>query len=470
MRKKANRQKDNRHSQLLNILIQKKHLVLLCLLFEVFNNAQTAQPKSLRQDLDKNTCASTNHSARIPFKSAGDLDGQGDVIGQSVTCTMKKFRIPGGQLAVSRNGKIVYSGAYGFSDLNCRTPVETNSIFRIASLSKIITATAVMKLVEQGKLSPEQRAFTLLPEMLPHSFDQRLLDITVSDLLNMTAGWDLKKRGEVLFVPRAKKIADHTDSLMPPPLESVCHHELAGRLDWDPGSHFSYSNLAYALLGRIISKVSGTSYLDFCRTELFVPLEIVNIFPAGRRISDRLQQEVIYYPEEPGKCKKSMFTQDFAVKMPAPYGRIDIERYTSSFGWAGNAEAILKFIDAAFCTNAKLENSKAPDCKAPASPRRLLNSTSVAQMLARTRACNWIHSAGYVASACDISNDYSRGKATIFKDGTLSGTRTFLICYPDGISCCALFNARPRYTRKDPFRAEMMKVFAKVDQIYRASH
>lgn len=404
-----------------------------------------------------NTPESVRTNADVP---AGEQIREVDRLFSSA---MKRWQIPGGELAISRNGKLLYACGYGYADLRLKTTVQAESIFRIGSVSKCITAVAVMKLIEDGKLKLTDRVFSLLPEMLPppeKEFDQGLQDITVADLLNMTAGWDLKKSGEALFMPRLKKIAKKYGTLIPPEFQTICRYELSRKLDWSPGSHFSYSNLSYALLGQIVTKVSGESYADYCQNHLFAPLSLKDIRPAGRRLSQRLESEVNYYPENPHTLKASIFSQDLGERLPAPYGQIDIERYTASFGWAANAQSILRFASAVFGSGAAAADIVLP----VGSIKRLLTQASIAQMFSRPPARQWLHSASYVASACELSTDFHRGSATLFKDGTLSGTRAFLICYADGTSCCALFNARPRYKHGDPFMKDIRSIFDKIER------
>lgn len=366
---------------------------------------------------------------------------------ERIQAAMQKWQIPGGQLAIARNGNVVYAHAFGYADLDTKTPAQPDSLFRIASLSKCITSIAIMKLVEDGKLKLSDKVFQLLPNMVPvkseksKGTDPRLLDLTVKDLLDMAPGWDRKKRGEPLLMPKLKSIAYKCETLTPPPLETICQHELRKKFEWTPGTHYSYSNLSYALLGQLISNTVDEDYPDYCQNHLFKPLLLPNIQSAGRLPTQRLSGEVKYYPSKISSKKKSIFTVDLDKKLPAPYGQVDIERYTSSFGWVSDASSILKFLHAAIHDSS------------------ILKPESVSQLLTRPSAVDWAKSKNYVAGAFLVSSNFAEGKADLFKDGTLPGTRAFLISYPDGTSCCALFNARPEPTKSDPFRAEIISVF-----------
>ncbi|MBK7445334.1 MAG: beta-lactamase family protein [Ignavibacteria bacterium] len=80
---------------------------------------------------------------------------------------MKKYKIPGGQLSVMKNGKIVYSRAFGYSDLKKSIPVKTTDLMRIASNSKPITGVAILKLIEEGRLKYDDKAFDILSNLTP---------------------------------------------------------------------------------------------------------------------------------------------------------------------------------------------------------------------------------------------------------------------------------------------------------------
>ncbi len=403
----------------------------------------------------------------VPDSLAEDID-------KRISCAMKKWQIPGAQVAITRNDKTIFSHAYGYANLESRSPVHTDSTFRIASISKLITAVAIMRLVQDGKLNLNDKVFSLLPQLLPGegNIDPRIKQISVQDLLNMSPGWNHKKRGESLFLPGLKKIANNRDTLCPPDLRTICQFELAKPLDWSPSTHFSYSNFAYALLGEIVAKQSAEPYVDFCTKKLFEPLSIKDIYPAARLESKRQTNEVTYYAEKFHKPVQSIFSMDVEKKLPAPYCVIDIERYTSSFGWVTSAESLLHFADKSIGYTSKFdasnhagENDSSPgSASANAQPiERVLTSDSLAKMFSRPQLSDWSKSSKYVAASCTLSSTWNTGKADIFKDGTINGSRAFLICHHDGISCCALFNARTKYKRGDPFMTEIMKILNDAD-------
>jgi len=111
---------------------------------------------------------------------------------------MKKFlqdhKVPGGSLAIVRDGKVVYARGFGLADREKKTPVQPESLFRIASISKPITAVAVLKLVEEGRLKTSDKILDIL-KYEPHfegdaKFDERWNDVTIAQCLAHTGGWD----------------------------------------------------------------------------------------------------------------------------------------------------------------------------------------------------------------------------------------------------------------------------------------
>src|SRR6187455_122741 len=109
-----------------------------------------------------------------------------------------KLKTPGGALAVVKDGRLVYAKGFGLGDVVNKAPVEPTSLFRIASLSKPITAVAVLRLAQEGKLDLDAKAFALLDLKAPEgsSVDPRLAVITIRQLLQHTGGWNREKSSD----------------------------------------------------------------------------------------------------------------------------------------------------------------------------------------------------------------------------------------------------------------------------------
>src|SRR6188472_4201178 len=102
---------------------------------------------------------------------------------------MRKYSIPGGAVAVLRDGKLIYARGFGYADVASGTPVQPDALFRIASMSKPITGVAIMKLVEEGKLQLDDRVAPFIAHLTPApgaTVDPRWDEITIRQLLDHT--------------------------------------------------------------------------------------------------------------------------------------------------------------------------------------------------------------------------------------------------------------------------------------------
>ena len=163
---------------------------------------------------------------------------------------------PGASLAVIKDGRVVYGKAYGLADVDNNVPASTSTNYRLASVTKQFTATAILKLVEQGKLSLEDRLTDVLP-----GFPNYGHEVRIRHLLNHTSGLvDYED-----FVPDSQTVQVHDADVL----------KLLSRIDsayFPAGTKFRYSNSGYALLALIVEAVSGNSFAAFLKENIFDPL------------------------------------------------------------------------------------------------------------------------------------------------------------------------------------------------------
>ncbi len=162
-----------------------------------------------------------------------------------------KYDIPGGALAVARNGEILTSRGFG--------NVKPESELPIASCTKVITRAAVMLLVKEGRLRLDQPAWGTVAERLPPHRDPRLDRVTILQLLDHSGGWD---RG----LTKVDVVAASLKA--PEPWRAVA----AVPLSFDPGSRRRYSNAGALLLGAIVERASGQPFERFVKTRIREPL------------------------------------------------------------------------------------------------------------------------------------------------------------------------------------------------------
>ena len=168
---------------------------------------------------------------------------------------MKAQQIPGVALAVVKDGKIVLARGYGFANVEHQVPVKAETIFQSGSTGKQFTATAVMMLVEEGKLSLEDKITKYFPDA-PESWR----NITIRHLLTHTSGM-------TDYPPDFDMRRDYTEDDLLQRIKTI-------PLAFQPGEKWSYSNLAYVTLGILIHKVSGKFYGDYLQERIFKPLEM----------------------------------------------------------------------------------------------------------------------------------------------------------------------------------------------------
>lgn len=176
-------------------------------------------------------------------------------IDQYVKSEMKRQKIPGISLAVLRGGKIRILKSYGLANIEHNVPVKPETVFQSGSIGKQFTAAAVMLLVQDGKLSLDEKLATYLPNA-PASWQK----ITVRNLLNHTSG--MGNFGDEVDLRRDYTEDQYFDLVTKTPLK------------FEPGTSWDYSNLGYVTLGILIHKISGKLYGDFLQERIFGPLKM----------------------------------------------------------------------------------------------------------------------------------------------------------------------------------------------------
>ncbi|HEU4930705.1 MAG TPA: serine hydrolase domain-containing protein, partial [Pyrinomonadaceae bacterium] len=164
-------------------------------------------------------------------------------------------KIPGVSLAVLRKGKIVLLKSYGLANVEHQVPVKPETIFQSGSIGKQFTAAAVMILVQENKLSLDDRVSKYFPD-LPATWK----DITVWHLLTHTSGL-----GD--YPPEIDLKRDYTEDQFLAAFKKA-------PLDFEPGTSWNYSNVGYVTLGILIGKITGKFYGDFVKERLFRPLDM----------------------------------------------------------------------------------------------------------------------------------------------------------------------------------------------------
>ncbi len=208
---------------------------------------------------------------------------------------MKKNQVPGGSVAITRNGKLIYARGFGFADLEKQIPVEPNNLFRIASLGKMITAMGILHLADEGKLKITDKVCETLTytPYVKHgeTLDPRLNKITIEDLLHHRGGWDSNsefKNGNIAKTLGIKYAYP----------KDIVRFVMGRKLDYDPGSKMVYFNPGYNILGRIIEEVSGDTYDNYIKRNVLECVGITDMQMARTEEKDLAAKEVKYYSFE----------------------------------------------------------------------------------------------------------------------------------------------------------------------------
>jgi CubicO group peptidase (beta-lactamase class C family) len=201
---------------------------------------------------------------------------------------MEKYNVPALSFAVGYAGEIVHRDAFGLAVRESNEPVTPGFLFRIASVSKMITSAAIFTLVEQDRLKLSDRVFghgaLLGTDYGEPPFSAGINEITVEQLLTHTSGGWTNDNRDPMFSHPAMNHAE------------LITWTLANRpLDHPPGQHYAYSNFGYCVLGRVIEKLSGKSYPDYVRAEVLSRCGIADMVIAENRLEKRRSNEVEYY-------------------------------------------------------------------------------------------------------------------------------------------------------------------------------
>jgi CubicO group peptidase (beta-lactamase class C family) len=171
----------------------------------------------------------------------------------------EKNHFPGYAFGIMLDGKLVYEGSGGYTDINKKTPATTTSMFRIASMSKSFTAMAILKLRDEGKLKLDDPVYLYIPEMKGQKLTSDAPEITIRHLLTHSAGFPEDN-------PWGDRQLEDTDA------DLIALIKKGLSFSNDPGLAYEYSNLGFAMLGHIIKKVTGIAYSEYIAKNIWKPL------------------------------------------------------------------------------------------------------------------------------------------------------------------------------------------------------
>lgn len=236
----------------------------------------------------------------------------------------EREEVPGFVVAVSYRGHILLNEAFGYANLERRIPMTTDHVFRIASHSKTFTATAVMQLVETGRLKLDDAVVDYIP-WLSNNADRRWSHVTIRQLMSHGAGvirdgfdtdyWSLRRD-----FPDTQEFIDEISQI---------------DLVLDNNQQMKYSNYGYTLLGLIIEATSGESYNDFVLNHIVKPLGLAHTFPEYR--------PHLHEPN-PSDLVTGYSRRDLKVRRPLE--NVDTKAMSPATGFAATAGDLCRYFTA----------------------------------------------------------------------------------------------------------------------------
>lgn len=318
---------------------------------------------------------------------------------------MDKWDLRGMSVAVTRHDSLIFAKGYGWSDEKFGIALEANQVMRIASSSKLITAVAVMKLCEEGRLSLDAKVFGpkgILSDTIYSNAitDERLYELTVDHLLVHKGGF-ATRFGDPMFNIRDIMTADSLTEA--PRGADLARRVLRRRLMAAPGEIRRYSNFGYMLLSLVVEQAAGKDYWDYVMNDLLGEVCSGGFYPATNYLSERYDCESCYYAPD------TMMVEEYngsGKMVPRVYGGTDVYGLMGAGGWVASAPAIARLV-------ASIDgDNRVPD---------ILTARSIAKM-----------------TEYDEESAVCRGWSHIEKDGswlrtgTLYSAHSFVKHFPDG--------------------------------------
>jgi CubicO group peptidase (beta-lactamase class C family) len=341
-------------------------------------------------------------------------------IDRQVISFMKNWDIKGGAVAISKNGKLFYSRGFGYANAAETKAVDPDAIFRIASVSKPLTSMAIMKLVEEGKLRLSDTVFgknKILsdPYYLDVVKDKRILRITVQNLLEHTAGWDREvgvdgyDHNDPAFFPLHVCAVENEKG--PVGDSTLIRYSVRKGLVYAPGIYFSYSNVGYLVLGKVIEKISGMAYESFVCKNILEPAGATHTFLGYNLKEKKFPTEVEYISDD-----RTLSCYGTAKLVPWQYGGFNFEAMKAHGGWVSTAPDLCRLL---LTVDGKKDYPE-------------LLSEKTLELMTEPSETNINYAKGWSTNK----------SGNIWHTGSLDGTSAFVCRTADGYTWAFLFNGR----------------------------
>jgi len=364
----------------------------------------------------------------LPIAATGKATRESTGFDRVIPELMRKWDIPGAAVAMARDGRVTVSRGYGWADIEMKRPVQPDSLFRIASVSKPITAAAILILIEREQLDLDAKLIDLLDDdCLPteEMCDDQFRQITVRHLLHHTAGFDRDKSFDPML--RAKPVVDVLGTCPAP--KAIIRFMAERPLDFSPGQAYAYSNFGYCLLGRIVEKISCKTYEEAVKELVLSPAGIHRMRLGRTRKRNAAEGEVSYYAAQVDNMVSSVFANE-SGPVASPYGRYYVEAMDAHGGWIASAIDLVRFATV-------IEGSRKPQNSA----RLLLKAETVRLIETRPAPPVSVDEPTYYGFGWMIRP--VGGRANWWHAGSLPGTNSLLVRTHHGYVWAVVVNRRP---------------------------
>ncbi len=209
------------------------------------------------------------------------------VIDNLVYTFMKTYSIPGISISVAKNDDIIYSYGYGFANVSTKERVTPNHLFRLASISKQFTTICIMKLYEEGKLDLDDTVFGtggILEAEFPEVTTGSKAEVTIRQFLNHTSGWKSDPYDPQFDSPYKNYTLDQQIKYM-----------LGTERTFSGSTNYSYYNLGFSILGKVIEKVTGKTYETYLK-EVMALAGVADVH-VGKDLAGKRSNECVYYSQ-----------------------------------------------------------------------------------------------------------------------------------------------------------------------------
>ena len=265
-----------------------------------------------------------------------------------------KYDLVGITFAMSTAGRLNCAGAVGWADSTTGRPMFPTTMMRLGSISKPVTALAILTLMEAGRLTLDDRVVDHLSHLLPPGgvIDTRWNQVTLRHLLHHALGWSRADGGEPMQSSAA--ISEALGIVGPATSADVARWMFMQPLHFTPGTRAEYTGVAYGLLALVVERIAGMPYERYTRERVLEPLGIRTSMRVGRTLVEGQSQpgtpnrrEAAYFVPASVTPGPSVFPY-ITTPVPRPYGEWYQEGLEGSGGWVATAPTLVRLIDAVF--------------------------------------------------------------------------------------------------------------------------